>query len=73
MAELIFLCGIAATVLIFVAALAAMLAAASLGLWLDLLDQLEARRKRRGPPRHPHSPRGQWPDVVLPPPSLRKP
>jgi hypothetical protein len=56
MAELIFAWVIAVTVLIFAAALAATLAAASLGLWLDLLDQLAARRKRRGRPRHPHSP-----------------
>jgi len=45
---------IVAIVLCFAAALAATLAAASIGLWLDLLDQLAARRSRKArPPRRP--------------------
>jgi hypothetical protein len=45
---------IVAIVLCFAAALVATLAAASIGLWLDLLDQLAARRRRKArPPRRP--------------------
>jgi hypothetical protein len=45
---------IVAIVLCFAAALVATLAAASIGLWLDLLDQLAERRRRKArPPRRP--------------------
>ncbi len=48
MAELL-LWVIGALLLGFAAALVATLVAASIGLWLDLLDQLAARRRRRRP------------------------
>ena len=47
MAELIFTVVVLVLVVGFAAALVATLIAASIGMWLDLLDQLAARRRRR--------------------------
>ena len=47
MAELIFTVVVLVLVVGFAAALVATLIAASIGMWLDLLDQLATRRRRR--------------------------
>ena len=60
---------IVAIVLCFAAALVATLAAASIGLWLDLLDQLAERRRRKAPsPRRP-----SFAELLMPPPRDQDP
>jgi hypothetical protein len=60
---------IVAIVLCFAAALVATLVAASIGLWLDLLDQLAERRRRKArPPRKP-----SFAELLMPPPRDRDP
>jgi hypothetical protein len=60
---------IVAIVLCFAAALVATLAAASIGLWLDLLDQLAERRRRKArPPRKP-----SFAELLMPPPRDQDP
>ncbi|NBS94269.1 MAG: hypothetical protein EBT27_11215, partial [Betaproteobacteria bacterium] len=60
MAEL-FTVAVLITVFGFAAALVATLVAASIGMWLDLLDQLAERRKRRKPQPEP-----SFSDLLMP-------
>jgi hypothetical protein len=60
---------IVAIVLCFAAGLTATLVAASIGLWLDLLDQLAERRRRKAQP----SRRPSFAELLMPPPRDQDP
>ena len=60
---------IVAIVLCFAAGLTATLVAASIGLWLDLLDQLAERRRRKAQPLR----RPSFAELLMPPPRDQDP